>query len=374
MSEIKSHRLNIFDVRVFDEPTEDIINLLSHTYLGTPGGLQYQLVDTPSRIRHYREIYFITLYRSDKLIGLLAVCPRSFSIDGISIPAYYIRYLAIASPFQSKTEAGKKRYTKVREKFEKSVKEQIIELFRNASLLGIPGYDPSGPSLFYAFVEPNNVRSVNLVEQANYHTTGMFYTLPFSRRKPCADPRVRRSGEPNRQEISRKLEQYWKLSNGWTSDFIQHENNYFVLEENGTIIAGVQAHPATYRLKHMPGLKGFLFLHVFSHLPYFRKILHKFDLRFLAFEGLFCEKGLEEKIPILFESCCALMNYHAGLVWLDERSPLYLPLRHSKEMGLIGKLAGKEPVSVYVNFQNMDEKMKKVIKEKDFYISAFDSI
>jgi hypothetical protein len=374
MSEIKSHRLNNFDVRIFDQPTEDIIHLLSQTYLGTPGGLQYQLVDTASRIKHYPEIYFITLYRSEKLIGLLAICPRSLSIDRTSIPAYYIRYLAVASPFQSKAEAGKRRNRRVRERFEKTVKDQIIELFTNPSLLGIPGFDPTGPSLFYAFVEPENVRSVNLVEQADYRTAGTFYTLPFSRRKPCADLRVRRSGEKDRQEISRKLEKYWQSSNGWISDFVQHENNYFVLEKDGELLAGVQAHPAMYRMKNMPGLKGFLFLHVFAHLPYFRNILQKLDLRFLAFEGIFCEEGQEDKISVLLESCCALMGYHAGLTWLDERSPLYQPLRDSQEMGLLGKLAGKEPVSVYVNFQNMHESLKEKIKERAFYISSFDSI
>lgn len=223
-------------------------------------------------------------------------------------------------------------------------------------------------------MEPDNVRSVNLVEQADYRTTGTFYTLPFSRRKPCADKRVRRSGEQDRQEIGWKLEKYWQSANGWISDFIQHGNNYFVFEEDGELIAGVQAHPAMYRMKNMPGLQGFLFLRVFSHLPYFRKILRGLDLRFLAFEGIFCKEGCEEKIPLLLESCCALMGYHAGLAWLDERSSLYQPLRDSKEMGLLGKLAGKEPISIYANFQQMDESLRDKISNKAFYISAFDSI
>lgn len=374
MAVLRTIQLEQFELRILDAPNDDILTLLSGTFLGTPGGLQYQLTQTPERINAYQSIYFVCLYRHSRLIGLLAVVPRDFQTKHETIPGYYIRYLAIAGPFQSKTEAGHERHRKIKEKLERTVKDQIIALFRDPSRLGLPGFEPGRPALFYAFVEPANIRSANLVEQANYQRVGTFYTLPFSRNRPKADERVMRCTPDLYPIIRSLLNQTWDGSNAWFSDFVLHNNQYFVMLEDGKPVAAVQAHPASYRMKNMPGMKGFLFLRFLNRLPYFRKIFNGLTFRFLAFEGLFCEAGNEDKIPVLLESCCALSCYHAGLMWLDEKTMLCTRLRQSDKMGLLAKLAGGEPVAIYTNFYNVPDTLRKELIGRPFYISAFDSI
>ncbi len=122
------------EVRKVNEADEEIITLLRETVLGSEGGMQYSMQNTPERIRAYGEsISFMALYKRNSLKGVIGLCQRTITNRGIRYPSTYLRYLSVHSAFQ--TARGPKRRKERVAAAGEGFKRKILELFRDPRLL-----------------------------------------------------------------------------------------------------------------------------------------------------------------------------------------------------------------------------------------------
>ncbi|MCO6493448.1 MAG: hypothetical protein J5I98_33820 [Phaeodactylibacter sp.] len=114
---------------------------------------------------------------------------------------------------------------------------------------------------------------------------------------------------------------------------------YFVLEEQGRIVAGAQAHQAHWSIEKLPGFVVLL-LPVIPHLPLVSRIFNPRAFRFLTFEGFFAEPGYEGRLQDLLEAILARYGYHSAIFWFDERDSFCPQLLKHNRMGLLHQFVG----------------------------------
>jgi hypothetical protein len=225
----------------------------------------------------------------------------------------------------------------------------------------------------YALLESMNERSKNLVNQAGYEYIRSFLTVAFSRFSPRIDPRVSRLSTTGEKEMMESiLMDYYKDHSFFSTDYIFYGDRYYVLREKDEIVAGVCAIPSSYRIYDMPGIWGWVMMKILPKAPYFRKLFHPEEFRYLAFDAIYCKKGREKLLADLFGSVCASEGYHTGLTWLDDRSDLFEKLRGGVRMGALNRMLNAKPGLVYARFINMTDSETEYFYDAPAYISGFD--
>lgn len=367
---LNSHGL---EVRVSDEATDGIIDILNHTVQGSEGGLRFSLHNAPERIREYgKNIRFLSLYRKNKITGTLGACFRLTSLGNLRYHSTYIRYLAVNTVYQSGTNWRKKENPNTRiQQAEDSFKRRTLDLLSKPELLDYPDVRETDPHIMYAFVESMNERSKNLVHQAGFEYIRSFLTVAFSRFFPKADKRVSKL-QADEFEKMKSL-----LSEHYNDHSFFHLNNffpgsYYVLKEKGQIVAGVSALKGQYKIYDIPGVWGWVIMKVLPKMPFFRKLFHPGHFRYLVFDYIYCVPGKEELLARLFETACALEGYNTGLTWLDDRTDFYDKLRTGVEMGAFNRMLNAKPGLVYARFINITDTDKESFYNSPAYVSGYD--
>jgi hypothetical protein len=226
--------------------------------------------------------------------------------------------------------------------------------------------------IMYAFLESMNERSKNLISQAGYEYVRSFLTVAFSRFSPGKDNRVSKLKEEEKPEILELLSDYYKNHSLFTTEYSFYGDKYYVLKEEGKIIAGVSAIPGIHKIYDIPGIWGRVIMNLLPRVPYYRRLFSPGEFRYLVFDAIYCKKGYEKNLATLFESVCASEGYYTGLTWLDDRSYLYDKMRTEVNMGALNRMLNAKPGLVYIRFLNFDEKEKDGFYEAPAYISGFD--
>ena len=120
------------------------------------------------------------------------------------------------------------------------------------------------------------------------------------------------------------------------------------------------------------GIWGWVMMKVLPRTPYYRRLFHPGEFRYLVFDAIFCKKGREKVLETLFESICASEHYYTGLTWLDDRSELYDKIRTGVNMGALNRMLNAKPGLVYIRFINFEESEKDIFFEAPAYVSGFD--
>lgn len=338
-------------------PPSSVIELLEQTLIGTKGTL-YQLLDTRKKIARLHLPHFIYLERNGKAIGVAAICERTITLNKQDAPSYYIRYFAFSKKFQGGTTqriglSGFHHYFKA--------------LFRTSNLNPV---DPvAEKSLYYAYIDPENVRSLNMNEKFGFQPIGSFITRAFSRVNP-KNKCVERLKVTDQSEILAELNRFYHDFNFFSPVHLFEQNNYFVLRHNGEIICGIQANPVHWRIKSLPGISGKLMLRFSPYLPGIRKLINPKNHHFLATEGLFWKAGYESYISQLLEGVLALSNQHSLLIWVDNKNVLLDTLK--LKWGLIQKIKADNSIKIVAKFNHYTEAEITAIKTKPHYLSGFD--
>ena len=224
----------------------------------------------------------------------------------------------------------------------------------------------------YAFIESMNERSKNLVHQAGYEYIRSFLTVAFSRFSPESDKRVSRLTDTEKVKMNDLLKDYYRDYAFFSTDYAFYGNRYYVLKENGEIIAGVCAIPTKYKVYDMPGIWGWVMTRILPDIPYFRRLFRPGEFKYLVFDAIYCKKGREPVLADLFESACAAEGFHTGLTWLDDRSELYDKLRTEVKMGALNRMLNAKPGLVYTKFINLTQEEKDRFYDSPAYVSGFD--
>ena len=106
--------------------------------------------------------------------------------------------------------------------------------------------------------------------------------------------------------------------------------------------------------------------------PYFKRLFQPGIFRHIVFDAIYCEKGKEDLLPVLFESVCASEGFNTGLTWLDDRSDLYEKLRTNGRMGALNRILNAKPGLVYTRFVNLTDEEKDLFYDAPAFISGFD--
>ncbi len=352
--------------------TNQINLLLSNTTLGTKGGLQYQLKDIDKRIAAYNNIRFVSLYANRRMAGTIGLCYREILTGGKRWHSSHLRYLSFLPMFQATISSKAKPENRNRQRDSRSMKEKILSFFRYPKLLDFPGYTGKEKHIMYAYTESRNERSKNLIDQAGFEYIRSFLTVAFSRFIPKHDPSVAMIEEGDKEKMSELLAGFYADYSFYTDEFTWYDNRYYVLKENGEIIAGVSALPTTYTIIDVPGIWGWVLMKIFPWAPWYRRLFRPGEFRFLSLGQIYYKQGREKELEKLFESVCAINGYNTCLTWVDDRSNLFETLRTKLNMGAVNRILNARPGLVYANFINLTDEEKGLFYEKPAFISGFD--
>ncbi len=359
------------EVRLTDEPDDDIMALLKSAVIGAEGGMQYTMQRIPEKIMAYgKGISFLALYKKDELTGVIGLCRRVTETSGKKYDSTHVRYLTFRSAYQTVTNglAGKGHSSHLQESF----KHKIFSMLSKPWYLSSETGNDNDRHVMYAYVESKNERSKNLIHQAGYEYIRSFLTLAFSRFSPRKNPDVMRITPDMIPVMKAKLKDYYAGHSFYTDEFTFHNDNYYVLKEGEEIIAGLCAIPTCYSIVNMPGVWGWILMKIMPYMPFFRRLFRPGEFRYLVLSAIYCKDGREDVLPDLFEAVCAGEGYHTALTWLDDHSALYEKLHTNRRMGAINRILNAKPGLVYASFNNVTDEEKETFYDNPVYISGFD--
>jgi len=361
----------ILQVETTRETDPQLLEHINSTILGTPGGLRYQQTRINEKLNHISDIHFMILTRQDKVLGSVGFIKRSIDFKTGKAVSWYIRYFSIKAPLRS----GSYKRSKLREpsKGLNILKDISFPYVKNPSRL-LQDFDPDQKSLVYAYVENENLRSMNFSEQMEAVTVRKYTTIIFSRAFLKKISGIRRLLKEEVSKMKKLLRDFYKDHNFYIEENLFMDDNYFILEEDGEIIAGAQVHPEIWKIMDMKGKYSRLLLRFLPLLPFIRRIFNPDSFKFLAMEGIWYKSGYEHKLNVLFEGLCSEFRVHFVLCWVDHDSKLNTDLSKNINCGLIGNSFERAGVDVRVTFNNFTEKEKQIFYERPAYISAFDMV
>jgi len=361
------------EVRVSDYANEGILDILNHAVQGSEGGLRFSLQNIAPRIAAYKDqIRFVSLYRRNQITGTVGSCFRVSGQGNLRYPSSYLRYLAFQSTYQSDLTRRNRRKTLIKPEKDFSFKQKTLEIFSKPHLLDLKDVFEGDKHIMYAFLESMNERSKNLVHQAGYEYIRSFLTVAFSRFSPKSDQRVVKLREEEKAKMKSLLLDYYRDYSFFSTDYSFYGDRYYILKEGEEIIAGVSAIPSVYKVYDIPGIWGWVMMKVLPKTPYFRRLFRPGEFRYLVFDAIYCRKGREDLLSVLFESACASEGFHTGLTWLDDHSQLYDTMRTGVKMGALNRMLNAKPGLVYSRFINLSENEKEYFYNAPVYISGFD--
>jgi len=360
-------------VKLTREADDKILDLLGSTILGTKGGMRYQLKNIGDRIKAYRDnIRFVSLYKKDRLTGTIGFSYRKILTTGKTFHSSYLRYFSFMPVFQAALKAKGKAERKLPNKRNGTWKDKVFAFFRRPRMLDFPGYDQDEKHIVYAYVESMNERSKNIIQQVGFEHIRTFLTVAFSRFRPRMSDEVTKLQHEEKDKMQKLLADFYSGHAFFSDEFIFSNDKFYVIREDGEIIAGISLVPSSFRVVDMPGIWGWVFMKILPVTPLFRKIFRPEELRFLVFESLYFKKGREKSLEKLMESVCAIEGYNLGLLWLDDRSELYDILRKKIKMGTLNRMLNAKPGLVFASFINFTQEEKEAFYENPAYISGFD--
>lgn len=337
-------------IEVVNQINQDIQDLLWGMKWGTNGPI-YQKVKNSDKDNNIHKPHFIQLIKSGQLIGMCTVSERQMWFGDDEITSGYLQHFSVKKEFQGN------KYSQLLIDTTKQYFEKYFDTF-----------------IGYAYIEGSNIRSQKAAQFIGYDPIRNFKTIFFSRLFPKKNDTVRRYKSSEKPAILNKLKSFYKNYGfvHFTNTF--HHDNYFVMERNGEIVAGVQAYPVEWKILEMPGFAGKLIMNVVPYIPIINKLFQPKQHRFLVFDSLFCQKGQEADLIQLLEATLAELNHYSGLLWLDTKDDLFINLEALNDWGVLDKVEGKLPVTTIAKIHGLPKEKIEEFKEMPMYIAGFDSI
>lgn len=339
----------VVTVTVSATASAQAVALLQQTTYGTSGP-RYRHTDQETKVNRIISPYFFDLRVGNKVVGTYCLSRRLVQLPAGQVPAFYGRYLAI-DPAHAGHGYGSR------------LKAEAVRYVERTTAL---------PYLFYSYIEAANSRSVRISEKEGFTSVAQLEALAFSRLYPRPDPRMSRLPAAEVGALRTKLDTAYRAYACVQFERVYEGQNYFVLRENGEIIAGVQANPVRWRIVQMPGLSGWLLLHVLPHLPVLKRLLNPHNYQFVALEAVYTKPGREQEIWPLLESVLAHFRYTSALLMLDVHAPLRQQLVGAGKLGLLNSLKKNIYTHVMVRSHGLTEHDIKQTPEQPLYTSAFD--
>jgi hypothetical protein len=341
--------------RIRLKPTEAIIRLLESVTLGS-NGARYKHLDTREKIKVLHNPLFLTLERGEKVLGNITFCRREKN--------WYIRYFAFQQGFQGNNKRNQKNQK------EGLLKKELVTFFNNALNNNLP----ISPHLFYAYIDPKNVKSLWMSQTFGFQTIAQIATQTFSRVKTRKKEQVRRID--NIEQVKELVSLYFSKYQLYFSKHTFNKSPFYgYYDESGELIAFLKTQKAKWSIERLPGQTGGVLTQIIPFIPLVKKIIQPKNHVFTTVEALWVHPELENDAKVivletLFEGTLYEENTNSFIWWVDNNEPLYQEISSKVNWGLMHKINGVNNVDLVV--------LKKddchFDSEKPFYTTAFDFI
>ncbi len=342
--------------------------LIKDTMLGTKG-LKYTHGRVDDRLGYLHRPYHLWISRKNKIIANVTFGGYETMMAFGRCNAYYVRYFAFRSDY--KTSEDQNRETKGNS----IVKKLISRIMAGHPASNGVGYGENiqDPAISFAYIEPDNMRSLHHALGFSFQIMRLFQTLPFTRLKPRKKVEFSKVCEDEKESIRKLLNKHYANHNALQFHYLFHHDNFFTVKgDNGEIIAACQVNDCMFHIENT-GSKVFNnVVKVLESTGLSSKILDVKNLRFISFDHLYCLPGKEHVLINLFESLLNEFQLKLALMWFDTESPYYKMLMQTGDLGWIKRFYSPSPNAVVVNNLNLTDEQYEQIKEKPWFISSFD--
>lgn len=331
---------------------EEVISFFEETNWGSAGAV-YERKNSSELVRQLKDPYLFAIQNESQIVGTAVFCHTRPYVKRTPLNCYIIRYFAAGAAIQGK-------------KLIKHYAGKVMELVRQ---------EETEKTIYIGCVEKGNIRSFKVVENAGYEVLGVQSVNAFSRFFPKAQPDIEPISRPDEKaEVLHLLEDYYQDHVLTHFDYLFLNNHYFVIREQGKIIAGCQYHRAHWAINNMPGIMGKIIMNVLPRLPFINKLYNPKKFEFLAFEGIHFKPGHEKTLHRLFEGLLHREQLHSALFWMGETCPYRQKLVAYGNLGILNSFVKDSGVYIMTSYRNMSEEEIQKLKSGPLHASSFDYI
>lgn len=361
-------------VDVETTPSEELMEHMHQTVLGQPGGFRYQHTDLEDRLYDGKENYFMYLRKGGKMMGSVGFCGKPTETGGIAHDSWLIRYFSIKAPLRA---VPTKRKTKADVKDENkrtTVLGRFIQpICADPSQLREAENRTGKPAIIFATIDQTNLRSMNMSAQMGLETIGSFAGFSFSRMQPIGSERIQRVEENQQASILKQLKDYYKDFTLFYTDSIFKNDDYFVIREDGRMVAGVQIYPVDWKIVDFGSPLANKAVRLLTRIPWVRKRISPDMFSFLAFDAIYCEPGFEKELYELIEGVLERTDNYVAMMMMDLKSPLYGLFREHKKLGVLHRILGTFYADIRVRFIHMPDTVRQQFYDRPTYIPTYDN-
>jgi len=361
-------------IEVETSPGEELMEHMHQTVMGQPGGLQYHHTDLDDRMNSGDENYFMYLRKSGKMMGSVGFCSKPTETAGIVHDSWLIRYFSIKAPIRGVPKKGKTKAELQDENKRTTVLGRFLQpVFSDPSQLREGETRAGQPSIIFAIIDKTNLRSMNFSAQMGLETVGSMAGFSFSRLRPRRSKRIERVEENERELVLNQIKEYYKDYTLFYSDSIFKNNSYFIIKEDGRMVAGLQIYQVTWKIVDFGNQLANRAAGLLAWFPQLRKRLNKDEISFLAFDAIYYEPGNEKVLYELMEGVLEHTDHNIALMMMDLESDLYGIFRNHKKLGMLHKITGTTYADIRVRFINMPEAVRQHFLDSPTYIPTHDN-
>jgi hypothetical protein len=355
-------------------PSQELIDHIGSTYLGTPGGLQYHHTTGIDKLKNMKTCYFAFLRRHGKMLGSIGYALRDTHAGEATYKCWLVRYFAIKAPLRSDKLTRKQRRQKPGKDRSVSFLKDVTNFFHeNPERLIDPDTTVMPKAILYSLVEKKNARSRNFAEIGGYEKTGDVVSFMFSRLKQRKREGVERLQGEEIPEMQSLLKGFYSDHAFFLDDNLFLNGDYYVLREDGEIVAGLQANEEMWEIKTIGNGTVDRLIQSLTRIPLIGKRFRYEQMRFLGVEGIFFREGRGDAVYTLLEGVLARKDQYLALMIMDTRSSVYLNFEQRKKLGPVNTFLGSFEADFYTRFYSFPAEEKEKVSAMPAYISIFDN-
>jgi len=173
--------------------------------------------------------------------------------------------------------------------------------------------------------------------------------------------------------VLKRIQEFYKDYTLFYSDAIFKNRDYYMIKENGRMVAGVQIYPVRWNIVDFGSGLANGAVRVLTRIPWIRKRISPDELSFLAFDAIYCEPGYEKVLYELMEGVLERTGKYIALLMMDLESDLYGIFRDQKKLGILHKITGTTHADIRIRFIHMPEEVRQEFYKRPTYIPTYDN-
>ena len=331
---------------------KEALQFLDSISWGNEGAL-YEHKNTQEQINQIKKPILLGIYEGDHIRATAVFVTTTVTEDHKPYHLIYIRYFASSKEIRGKGII-------------KGFSVKVMELIREQE---------TEPTIYMGCVEKDNKSSYKVVQSAGYSKLGTVKTQGFSRFFPKWDQRIEQVlHQDQKDEVLALLQKQYEHHALVQFDYLFLKDNYYIIREQGEIVAGCQYHRAHWVVNNMKGMIGKIVMKVVPVIPVLNTLFNPKRFEFLAFEGIYVNPGYEDALYTLFEGVLAKEHLKSSMFWFGNTCPIRDSILKKGQLGLIHRFVKDSDIEIMTSFKNIKASEIESMRSKPLYASAFDFI